>query len=184
MKSMLFAAVLLVAGLSCVLGADVRTDPCCKLCELPKVKYFSIDTKFNNCGEACIDPREFGKYKPFEAGLTLANVTTNQCEQLGYSKYFETVTHGVPFLLTVDADLYGPTNGDNEYVTVHAILPGVCYEITVNKKGYEFILRVLPAAAFGSCSDSGYTVRDESRDKEIEVLLNGEYTFKAYTKPQ
>lgn len=90
--------------------------PCCKTCELPLVKYYSVDLAHGFCGEACMDPKKFSTYKKFEANLTLVNDTYPDCsgqyaaDGTHYTDYDSTVTHGDPFgILSVTLDLYAPT---------------------------------------------------------------------------
>lgn len=65
-------------------------------------KYFSIDTKFNMCGECCMKPASYSLYKVFEPNL-LAASTANPCADKGYVNYRHTVTHGVyPLSMTLD----------------------------------------------------------------------------------
>lgn len=96
-------------------GAGDSTTPCCKTCEPPLIKMFSVDhgpfhTPF--CGESCMDPKKFKEYKFFEKNLTEAAGDPHPCAQQftqdggHYTKYTKTVTHGVPGLLSVTLDLY------------------------------------------------------------------------------
>jgi hypothetical protein len=88
-------------------------EPCCKTCEAPLEKYHSVDVPHGFCGEACMDPSKFNIYKIFEKNLTKSDSDTPCAEQFTptgthYTEYSETVTHGVPGLLAVTLDLYGP----------------------------------------------------------------------------
>ena len=70
------------------------------------------------CGETCLDPSKFKIYHLFEKNLTAATGgppnTTHPCSlqltaaDTHYTVYNSTVTHGVPGLLAVTLDLYGP----------------------------------------------------------------------------
>jgi len=103
-----------------VICLDVHTEkqlsadePCCTSCEAPLEKYYSVDVSHGFCGEACMDPSKFNIYKIFEKNLTKADSNTPCSEQFTpvgthYTEYSETVTHGVPGLLAVTLDLYGP----------------------------------------------------------------------------
>lgn len=98
--------------LSCVSVAS-GADPCCKACVAPLVKYYSVDVSHGFCGETCINPSRYGIYKIFEKNLTLSDSDTPCSEQFTpvgthYTEYSDTVTHGVPGLLAVTLDLYGP----------------------------------------------------------------------------
>jgi len=97
-----------------VATAAAGSGPCCKTCELPLVKYFSTDAPHGFCGEACMDPAKFSIYKKFEANLTKAT-SANPCSEQWtpsntkqYANYTETVTHGIPHVLSVTLDLYAP----------------------------------------------------------------------------
>jgi len=90
-------------------------DKCCEgSCELPLKKYHSVDVPHGFCGEACMDPKKFFIYKLFEKNLTLSD-TESPCPReytpngTLYTEYTETVTHGIPGLLSVTLDLYGPS---------------------------------------------------------------------------
>ena len=83
------------------------TDPCCHDCVEPFEKYHSVDHTFNNCGEACMDPKKFWIYKIFEPGLE-KSTTNTPCADRNYTDYRNTPTHGV-WPITMTLDLYGPT---------------------------------------------------------------------------
>ena len=79
---------------------------CCVKCEKEnEQKYYSIDWLFNRCGECCLDPSQFWKFKIFEPGLTKADVDVGVCASLGYGDYEKTETHGI-FSLKVTLDKY------------------------------------------------------------------------------
>merc|ERR1712137_1340155 len=93
--------------------AVAGADPCCKSCEEPLKKYYSVDAPHGFCGEACMDPSKLSIYKLFEKNLTLADSDSPCSEQFTpvgthYTEYSETVTHGLPGVLSVTLDLYGP----------------------------------------------------------------------------
>jgi hypothetical protein len=100
-----------------VLRADL-TGPCCKSCTEPLEKYYSVDHGLFHapfCGETCLDPSKYNLYKLFEPNLTKAvdfpeNTCAHQYTPDGrfYAAYNSTVTHGVPGVLSVTLDLYGP----------------------------------------------------------------------------
>ena len=69
-------------------------------------KYFSIDTKHNMCGECCMNPADYNKYKIFEPGLTKAD-DDSPCGPLGFPTYDSTVTHGFGNI-KMTLDLYDP----------------------------------------------------------------------------
>ena len=77
---------------------------CCKgaCAKAGDKKYYSIDRIHHMCGEACMPPSDFLKYKLFEPGLKLAT-TDNMCDSLNYGDYKETETHGFGSIkMTVD----------------------------------------------------------------------------------
>ena len=87
-------------------GSSGDVPPCCVACPNEgEVKYYSIDTRHDLCGECCMNPKDYNTYHLFEKGLTLATVQTNQCEVLGYPAYTETVTHGA-LMIKMTLDLY------------------------------------------------------------------------------
>jgi hypothetical protein len=70
-------------------------------------KYYSIDTRFNTCGECCMRPEDFDLYQKFEKGLTASNGTITPCADLDYIYYIKTETHGAgPIKMTLD--MYSP----------------------------------------------------------------------------
>ena len=78
-----------------------------------ELKYYSNPKLAPFCGESCIKPSDFLKFKLFEPGLKLAT-SDNMCDTLGYSEYKETEIHGFgPIKIAVD--LYkkppSPANG-------------------------------------------------------------------------
>ena len=84
---------------------SVEEEKCCSKCTNEgEVKYYSIDKKYDMCGECCLNPKKFYLFKIFESGLTLAE-NENPCETLGYSSYEETESHGFLFL-KVSLDKY------------------------------------------------------------------------------
>jgi len=91
-------------------------DLAAKKCDLPLVKYYSVDLAHGFCGDACMDPKKFSIYKKFEANLTLVDDENPDCsgqytpDGKFYTDYDSTVTHGDPFgILAVTLDLYAPT---------------------------------------------------------------------------
>lgn len=78
-------------------------DPCCLHCYNNTLKYYSIDTSKDLCGESCIYPSWYNFYKLFEPGLAYDNHTSYPCYSYGYTVYNSTVKHGYwPFSLEVD----------------------------------------------------------------------------------
>merc|ERR1712216_982678 len=109
----LLVVVIIRDGQSSPIG---QTGPCCEACTLPLTKYISVDHGFGHapfCGETCIDPKDFWKYKIFESNLTISTVEHPCAHQYTpdgrfYSVYNSTVTHGVPGVFSVTLDLYAP----------------------------------------------------------------------------
>ncbi len=81
---------------------------CCEACTEPKEKYYSIDPRFNLCGESCMRPMWFWLYKIFEPTLHKAETNT-PCSDRDYTIYRSTPTHGI-WPITMTLDLYKPTN--------------------------------------------------------------------------
>ena len=111
MKKTYFIIILLLEIVSSKL---LEGEKCCYDC--PKeneVKYYSIDWLFGKCGECCLDPKDYWKYKIFEPGLTKAENETEVCKSLGYGKYDKTETHGA-FSLKVTLDLYNKGNATQQ----------------------------------------------------------------------
>ena len=87
-----------LAALTIVLAAiSVSADgPCCQACTVPKEKYYSIVNNVlnHNCGECCMDPKDYKLYHFFEKNLTKADNDSPCAETCGYTKYDSTTTHG------------------------------------------------------------------------------------------
>ena len=87
---------------------ESSNEKCCETCSAKnEIKYYSIDTKYDKCGECCLNPKLFSLFKLFESGLTLAEDKT--CESLGYAEYEVTESHGV-FPIKVTLDKYKKNN--------------------------------------------------------------------------
>jgi len=106
-----------------------QSTPCCISCEHGKAKYFSIDNRFDHCGESCIYTIGYPIFKLFEPGLLPATGNQTICHEKGYTIYNETVTHGFwPISITVD--LYNPLKEEKTEIvstnglqfTLHSIL--------------------------------------------------------------
>jgi len=69
-------------------------DPCCKSCQEPLEKYFSVDVKHGFCGATRINSSKEGTDKIYDKKLTKADS--------------DTVTHGIPGLLAVTLNLNSP----------------------------------------------------------------------------
>ena len=92
--------------LLCLLVATVVSDEmCCYECTVEgEIKYYSIDKLWNRCGECCMNPDQYWIYHIFESGLTEAEVD-HPCEELGYTEYEKTETHGA-MGITMTLDKY------------------------------------------------------------------------------
>ena len=92
--------------LAALLFASVAAEEkCCEKCTKEnEIKYYSIDKVFNRCGECCMDPDKYWIYHIFESGLTEAEVE-HPCEELGYTEYETTETHGA-MGITMTLDKY------------------------------------------------------------------------------
>jgi len=92
-------------------GGEDPNDPdakCCTACEEDEEKYYSIAHLLHNCGESCLNPEDFKKYKLFEPGLTLADSPT-PCADRNYTTYLKTAVHGEHSPLDpIAVDLYKP----------------------------------------------------------------------------
>lgn len=79
-------------------------NKCCEKCPTGTDKYYSIPTlPENHCGESCIKPEDYIKYKIFEPKLTKADTNT-PCMNMGYS-YIDSETHGFG-PIKIDVDMY------------------------------------------------------------------------------
>ena len=91
--------------LALLFSAVVSDERCCVECTVEgEIKYYSIDTLWDRCGECCMNPDKYWIYHIFESGLTEAEVD-NPCEQFGYTEYEKTETHGA-MGITMTLDKY------------------------------------------------------------------------------
>lgn len=81
---------------------------CCDSCNATAglVKYYSVaknpEAHRQQCGESCMNPKDFNKYHFFEHNLTKATSNT-PCKSFGFTQYIETDTHGFgPVKATLD----------------------------------------------------------------------------------
>ena len=80
--------------LALLFAAVASDEKCCVECTVEgEIKYYSIDNLWNRCGECCMNPDKYWIYHIFESGLTEADVD-HPCEELGYTEYEKTETHG------------------------------------------------------------------------------------------
>ena len=77
-------------------------EKCCESCKLPEIKYYSIVNP--RCGESCLDPKDYWKYKIFEPGMKKAESNT-PCLDFNFPSYEETEIHHIGNL-KVAVDLY------------------------------------------------------------------------------
>ena len=89
-------------------GVSAGQPQCCNVCPDGWFKTFSIDTVHGHCGESCIEHEYmFNVYKIFEKNLEMAGSNSeHSCALHGYTKYYETATHGIPHVFSATVDLY------------------------------------------------------------------------------
>ena len=86
-------------------GEELINKKCCNVCKNDTIKYYSIPLAHkHNCGESCILPKDFIKYKIFEPALKKAN-SSYPCQEFGFINYINTETHGFGNI-KIDLDLY------------------------------------------------------------------------------
>ena len=91
--------------LALLFAAVASDEKCCVECTVEgEIKYYSIDSLWNRCGECCMNPDKYWIYHIFESGLTEADVD-HPCEELGYTEYEKTETHGA-MGITMTLDKY------------------------------------------------------------------------------
>jgi len=80
-------------------------------CATGLIKTYSIDKRFNKCGETCMKDGDFKGFKyPFEKGLTKAGSVDNPCQVAGYDTFLSVETHGDPLKIVVSTlNMFGPT---------------------------------------------------------------------------
>jgi len=106
MKNKILLLITFLIFLSVKMSSSILSQ-CCESCTKEgDVKYYSIDTTKNMCGECCLNPKYFWLYKVFEWGLTKAE-NNNPCQSHSFNTFKETVTHGA-FGITMTLDLYLP----------------------------------------------------------------------------
>jgi len=107
MVRLLGAAILVVAA-----SADGH---CGTKCELPLVKYYSVNVAQGFCGQVCADPKKFSIYKLLEANLTLVDDEHADCcgqyspDGKFYTDWSGILTHGAFGQAWLTLDLYAPT---------------------------------------------------------------------------
>ena len=115
-SSLLFVALAAKAAEGLMIN-QADPGPCCKVCGATddEIKTYSIDTKHGHCGEACIHPNDFWKYKIFEPGLTKCDKgNATPCADNGYTNYTSTDTHGFPGVLSIQLDFYDKPTKDED----------------------------------------------------------------------
>ena len=77
-----------------------------------------MEDGIGHCGETCIKSYDFGKLKIFEKTLVKGgSLSESSCADHGYAEYYQTVTPGVPHLLSITLDLYDvPKATDDDIV--------------------------------------------------------------------
>merc|ERR1711907_61667 len=93
--------ILVLVSLASALQSTVVPDnKCCAVCGNGTQKYWNRDLLQGTCGELCMDPKDYWKYKIF--GLKTTESVT-PCADADYPLYNETTTHGFgPVKFTMD----------------------------------------------------------------------------------
>jgi len=193
-------AIILLAATSQVGASSVSDEPeqekcCVDACTAKgETKYFSIDTRFDLCGETCMKPFWFPVYHLFEKGLTRADEgDENPCLTLGYPKYLETVTHGA-FGLYSTLDLYDHAdvefniNLDKQHVevgddcTVEYKIDGeTCGELCLSSTVAPFAEK-FGGVTKGNFKDLGYSKLDHT--EQVNMGPFGSADVNVYTKDE
>lgn len=173
MSSMLRAA----AAVAAVTLASA--EPCCRVCELPKVRYYSVDRSHGHCGECCLDPKHYSLFHFFESNLTVAG--HQHCADFGYGIYEKTETHGAG-PISVELDMYNPSHelSAMDTVTLYKITAGECGQATLDQK-FEKQAEAFAGLSEGKCTDQGYTVAAGSKDLTVPVI--GQIVVELFKKP-
>jgi len=83
--------------------------PCCiGACPVAgEEKYWSLEVRsgVKHCGEMCMNPKDYGRYRLFEKNLTRSD-TVSPCVGFGYTNYDNTHTHGFGALVKITVDSY------------------------------------------------------------------------------
>ncbi len=85
--------------------------PCCIKCDEENgyAKYFSVVAWNKMCGESCIKPSDYWKFKIFEHNLTRATNNT-PCADRNFTLYEKTEAHGFgPIKVSIDFYSYNKT---------------------------------------------------------------------------
>jgi hypothetical protein len=92
-----------------LLSQQPPVEKCCTTCESDAdAKFWSIDDRFNQCGEVCFPPDQFDLWKKFEKNLEPAGDSNTPCADHGYSTYKKTTTHGKG-KVAMEFDMYSVT---------------------------------------------------------------------------
>ena len=84
---------------------EISSQKCCDICVNDTEKYYSIPlTHKTNCGESCLNPDDYKKYKIFEPALTKAN-TPYPCNKKGFITFLDTEIHSIGSI-QVELDLF------------------------------------------------------------------------------
>lgn len=80
-----FFALIAISSAFFIANIQPKADQCCASCALPLLKYYSIpNTK--RCGESCLDPKDYAKYKILEPKMQPATTNT-PCADNGFPHY-------------------------------------------------------------------------------------------------
>ena len=93
---------------SVVVSAAAAEERCCaEECPTGQIKTYSVVTfPSASCGESCLEPEDFDKYKKWEPNMETAD-SMHPCLDRGYGEYRKTETHGKMLGLPITVDLYG-----------------------------------------------------------------------------
>ena len=79
------ALLTILTGIVNSLPGSSGEEKCCDICPSGTDKYYSTPFFFkHNCGESCIKPEDYLKYKILEPALTKAN-SSHPCQEKGFT---------------------------------------------------------------------------------------------------
>ena len=127
---------------------------CCETCPEGTDKYYSIPILMHgHCGESCIRPEDYNKYKLFEPKLTLADTNT-PCVDRGFT-YEKTEQHGFG-PVKVEVDLYKTMElKDSKCGTCGTAYQGCCIGFALDGYPCDCHLQEGTGKAGSNCGDCG-----------------------------
>ena len=169
-----------------ILGSSA--EHCCTTCDASAglAKYYSVASpllsKHQQCGECCMDPKDFNKYHLFEKNLTKAASNT-PCADFGFTSYLETDTHGFgPVKMTLDMYKFpaaaptpapttppappapaGATYTCPDYSAIRrpTVAPDVLTDIRVIDGSWYLVATTEPTTRFCLCNVMNFSVHPE-----------------------